>query len=258
MKNIKLTIEFDGTDYSGWMKQGGCSECSVPTVQECIEKAVYKLTGMHSDVIGCSRTDAGVHALNYTANFKTESGIPPERFYKALNPLLPGDVKAKSSCEVPANFHSAFSACSKTYRYFFYYNEVELPHLKNKAWRAAPLVRADSSEILCAANEACVYFKGEHDFTSFKASGGLAKTTRRTIFSADVTKYGDFVYCFEICGNGFLYNMVRIMAGTLSSVIEGRIKPSDISEIIASKNRKRAGMTAPPHGLYLYKTEYSL
>lgn len=253
MRNIKLILEFDGSSYSGWMKQGSKD---IPTLQAAMESAVYELTGEQSDVIGCSRTDAGVHAINYTANFMTESTIPAERFYKALNPLLPEDIKVKSSSEMPEDFHSAFSVANKTYRYYFYYNEFEFPLLRNKAWRAAPLAPLDKDEILRRSNTACGHFKGTHDFSAFKASGGLAKTTERTIYYANVNDAGGNVYFLEICGDGFLYNMVRIIAGTIAGVISGRFEPDDIPDIINSKNRKRAGMTAPPHGLYLYKTEY--
>ena len=253
MRNIRLILEYDGTEYSGWMKQGNSD---IPTVQAALETAVRKLTGEKTEVAGCSRTDAGVHAINYAANFRTDSGIPAEKFYKALNPLLPENIKVKSSCEVPDDFHSAFSVVNKTYRYYFYYSEFESPLLKNKAWRAAPKAPLSKDEILDAANRACRYFAGTHDFEAFKASGGLAKTTKRTVIYASVSEAGNGVFCLEICGDGFLYNMVRIIAGTVAGVIAGRFAPDEIPDIIRSKNRKRAGMTAPPHGLYLYKVQY--
>ena len=253
MQNIKLVIEFDGTNYSGWMRQGNKN---IPTVQAVLEKAVAKLTGEIVEVIGCSRTDAGVHALNYTANFKTSCTIPAENLYKALNPFLPEDIEVKASEAVPDDFHAVYSAKNKVYRYYFYFNEVPHPLLRKRAWNAAKKAPYPPDEILHITNEACPHFIGTHDFTAFKASGGLAKTTVRTIFSAEVKRFMGKMFYLEICGDGFLYNMVRIIAGTLVGVIEGRFSPDEIEKMISSRERKRAGMTAPPHGLYLYHVSY--
>lgn len=253
MRNIKLTIEFDGTAYCGWMRQGSKA---IPTVQSVLEQAVWKLTGETVAMIGCSRTDAGVHALDYVANFQTDCTIPAENLYLALNPFLPADVKAKASETAPDDFHAVYSAKNKTYRYYFYYHDPEHPLLRSRAWNAAKKMPAPPEEILRVTNEACRAFLGTHDFTTFKASGGLAKTTRRTIFSAEVRHAAGKMFYLEICGDGFLYNMVRIIAGTLAGVAAGRFRPQEIEAMIAARERKKAGMTAPPHGLYLYHVSY--
>ena len=254
MRNVKLVIEFDGTGYSGWMRQG--KKPGISTVQSVLEDAVEKLTGERVTIIGCSRTDAGVHALNYVANYSTESTIPSENLYRALNPLLPPDIKVKSSETAADHFHAVYSAKNKTYRYFFYFGETYRPLLQNRAWNAARKQPLPAEELLLRANEACRYFIGTHDFTAFKASGGLAKTTVRTILSARVSAFPENLFYLEICGDGFLYNMVRIIAGTVVGVIEGRFEPRQIEEMLLLRERKRAGMTAPPHGLYLYKVSY--
>lgn len=253
MYNIKIILEFDGTNYSGWLKQ---SNEEIVTVQRTVEKAVSKLVGKEIEINGCSRTDAGVHAINYVVNFTIESSIPPEKFYKALNPFLPHDIKAKASCEVDSEFHSVYTAKKKTYRYYFYFDETERPMFNNRAWNAAKKINLSQEQILSLTNKACSYLIGEHDFSSFKASGGLAKTSVRTIFSAEVKVCGENMYYLEICGDGFLYNMVRIIAGTLVGVATERFKPEDVANMIVAKDRKKAGVTAPPHGLYLYNVEY--
>ncbi len=253
MRNIKLILEFDGSRYSGWLRQ---TKEGIVTVQAVVEDAIRSLTGESAEVIGCSRTDAGVHALNYAANFQTSCTIPPERIYKALNALLPPDIKVKSSVEVPSDFHAVYDAKRKTYRYYFYFDEVRRPLLQGRAWNAARKTPGNPEKILRLMNLACEGMLGEHDFSAFKTSGGLAKTTVRTIYSASVRPFAGNLFYLEICGNGFLYNMVRIIAGTLASVAEGRILPTEIEGILRSKERKKAGMTAPPHGLYLYDVVY--
>ena len=253
MRNVKLLLEFDGTGYSGWLRQ---SKPGVVTVQSTLEQAIERLTGEFSEVIGCSRTDAGVHAAGYIANFHTGSPIPPERFFLALNPLLPGSIKARASEEVPADFHSVYSAVQKTYRYYFYFDTVRRPLFHYRAWNAGRALKLSAAAALEAANTACSYLIGEHDFSAFRAAGGLAKTAVRTIYSAVVKQESDAIFYLEISGNGFLYNMVRIIAGTLAEVMQGKRTPQNIAEILQSDERKKAGMTAPPHGLYLYHVRY--
>ena len=253
MYNIKLLLEFDGTSYSGWLRQGNEN---ISTVQETVEKAIFDLTGKCVEITGCSRTDAGVHAVNYVTNFQIDTLIPPENFYKALNPFLPDNIKAKSSCKVEDDFHATYSAKRKTYRYYFYFGETQRPMFINRAWNAGKKLDVSSDEALELMNDACAFFIGKHDFSSFKATGGLAKTSVRTIFDAAVCCCGDNMYFLEICGDGFLYNMVRIIVGTLTGVAMGRFAPCEIAKMIEAKDRKKAGVTAPPHGLYLYKVEY--
>lgn len=253
LQNIKLTIEFDGTNYCGWLRQGNEN---IPTVQETIEQAILKLTGQNIEVTGCSRTDAGVHAINYAANFNINTQIPAESFYKALNQFLPDDIKISKSEAVSSDFHAVYSAVRKTYRYYFYISENIKPLYKNRAWNFAKKSDLSSGQILDLANRACGSFLGYHDFSAFKAAGGLAKTSCRTIFYANVKSISENVFYLEICGDGFLYNMVRIIAGTIADLIKGRFSCDDISIILESKDRKKAGVTAPPHGLYLYKVDY--
>ena len=253
MYNIKLLLEFDGTSYSGWLRQGNEN---ISTVQETVEKAIFDLTGTRVEITGCSRTDAGVHAVNYVTNFQIDTLIPPENFYKALNPFLPDNIKAKISCKVEDDFHATYSAKRKTYRYYFYFGETQRPMFINRAWNAGKKLDISSDEALKLMNDACTFFIGKHDFSSFKATGGLAKTSVRTIFDAAVCCCGDNMYFLEICGDGFLYNMVRIIVGTLAGVAMGRFAPCEIAQMIEAKDRKKAGVTAPPHGLYLYKVEY--
>ncbi len=245
-KNILLKIEFDGTNYSGWQTQNNAL-----AIQDSVEAALSKLhNGQRVPIIGCSRTDAGVHALGYCGNFYTELTIPPEKFSYALNSILPEDIRIVASCQVPDDFHARFSVKSKTYIYRFYASPFASPLLANRAWH---ITHKPSWECL---QEAAEYFKGTHDFTSFMATGGYPATTVRTIFDTDVSldQYG--IYSFCVTGDGFLYNMVRIMAGTLVYAGIGKISPKDIPEIIESHDRKKAGITAPAGGLYLAQVNY--
>ena len=253
MNNIKMLLEFDGTNYSGWLKQ---SDESIITVQSAVEKSLYNLLGKYIEVTGCSRTDAGVHGLNYVVNFKTDSTIPPNSMYKALNPFLPDAIKAKSSEKANEDFHAVYSAKKKTYRYYFCFGEIEKPLYKNRVWNAYKKMTVSQKKILELTNKAASELVGTYDFSAFKAAGGIAKTSVRTIYSAKVKSLGKNLFCLEICGDGFLYNMVRIIAGTLVYVAIGKIQPNDIKSIIESKDRKKAGITAPAHGLYLYKVYY--
>lgn len=243
--NIKIIIQFDGTKYYGYQKQKNDI-----TIQSVIEESLFKLLGKPIDLIGCSRTDAGVHALGYTANFHTETNIPPEKISYALNPLLPEDISIIKSELVNDEFHARFSAVNKTYKYLFYTSTHVNPLLNNRAWHIKKELDFNSMQI--AASQIC----GTHEYDAFRAQGGYAKTTTRTIFYTKIKQEYPDIYSVEICGDGFLYNMVRIIAGTLVYVGEGKIKPSDIPSIIESKDRKKAGITAPPYGLYLYKVEY--
>lgn len=243
--NIKIIIQYDGTKYAGYQKQKNDL-----TIQSAVEKALFKLFGQQTDLIGCSRTDAGVHALGYTANFHTETNIPPEKIAFALNPLLPEDISVISSERVSDEFHARFSAVSKTYKYLFYSSRHNNPLLNNRAWHIKKELDYEAMQL--AAYKIC----GIHEYNAFRAQGGYAKTTTRTIFYTKITKELPDLYSIEVCGDGFLYNMVRIIAGTLVYVGEGKIDPMDIPLIIESKDRKKAGITAPPYGLYLYKVEY--
>ena len=261
-RNIKLTIEYFGADYMGWQIQPG-----VPTVQGSVVKALSELCGENIHTFGASRTDAGVHANNFVLNFFTSSTIPAERFAPALNSFLPRDIVAKASEEVPAEFHARFSARRKTYRYLFYFSPVPSARLYRRAWHIkrpefGSLPEAEQAALLKALNDSAVCFIGTHDFSAFKAVGSGSPAKVRTVFAARVFQVqadllsGRDLLCFEVTGDGFLYNMVRIMVGTLVGVYEGRFAPEEIPEIIESRDRTRAGMTAPPDGLYLENVEY--
>lgn len=262
LRNIALTIEYCGTAYCGWQIQE-----KDPTVQAEVERALSELCGEKISVTGCSRTDSGVHAHNFVLNFFTNSTIPVERFPTAVNSFLPGDIAAKKAEEVPVSFHARFDAKFKTYRYYFYIAPCPDVMLWKRAWHvklpALDSIDRDEFDLaLASMNAAAASFIGTHDFSAFRAEGSNVRSTVRTITDASVFVTGSgypssrTLLCFEIRGNGFLYNMVRIMAGTLIDVYKHKISPEELPKIIDSRDRTRAGMTAPPDGLYLYKVEY--
>ena len=245
MKNIKLVIEYDGTSYHGWQ-----SQINSLTIQDTIEGAIKKLTGEDAALTGSSRTDVGVHALGQVANFKTGSSIPPVKFSDALNSILPRDIVIKASCEVDAEFHSRFSSTGKKYRYLIYNSTCRSALLRNRAYHVPHNLDFK------AMKKAAGYFLGTHDFAAFRrAAGSNTKTTVRTIHDLSLTR-DDEIIRFEISGNGFLYNMVRIIVGTLVYVGTGRIDTEEIPSIIDCLDRKKAGKTAPGHGLYLVEVFY--
>lgn len=244
MRNIKLTIEYDGKGFNGWQKQP-----DKLNIQGEIEKAIEEITGEKVDLTASGRTDAGVHSLGQTANFKTNSNIPIEKFAKAINSKLKKSIVIKSAEEVDERFHSRYSVKSKTYRYIINNSENGTAIYRGLEYHISnPL---DYKKM----NEAIKYFIGEHDFKAFKASGTSSKSSVRKILDGEVRKEGERVI-IEITGTGFLYNMVRIISGTLLEVGLGKLEPSDITKIIESKERQNAGKTLPAHGLYLLKVEY--
>ncbi|EOD01024.1 tRNA pseudouridine(38-40) synthase TruA [Caldisalinibacter kiritimatiensis] len=245
MRNIKLTIEYDGTRFYGWQKQP-----NVITVQEEIEKAINKITGEEIKIIGAGRTDRGVHAKAQVANFNTASRIPADRIKFALNSQLPEDISIKESEEVGEDFHSRYSAVGKEYRYLVYNNKTRSPLLRNYAYYVP--YKLDVENIKAASK----YFIDTYDFKGFMSSGSSVKDTVRTIYDFSVLKK-DSTIEFRIKGNGFLYNMVRIIVGTLIEVGNNKIKVEDIPNIIKSKDRSNAGHTALPQGLYLYRVYYN-
>ena len=244
MKRILLTISYDGTNYSGWQKQK-----NAVTVQGEFDKACSTLFKTDIESIGASRTDAGVHALGQRAVIDVDTSIPAEKLPLALNPLLPDDIVVTHAEEVGADFNPRFKALKKTYEYSIYNAPFRNPIYRNYSEYVRYELDLDSMRTACEA------FVGEHDFRAFCASGNSSKTTVRTIYSLDIEKDGDFIK-IRVTGNGFLYNMVRIIAGTLIYVGEGRIAPDDLPEIIASGDRRKAGKTAGPSGLVLVKIMY--
>ena len=241
---MKLTIEYDGTAYHGWQ-----SQINATAVQDIVTAAVRKLTGENCSLTGSSRTDTGVHALGQVCNFFTESSIPADKFTFALNPLLPDDVVIRRSEEVPTDFHARFSTTGKKYRYLIYNSTFPSALQRHRAYHVFYHLDED------AMAEAAAHFIGTHDFVAFSTTGGSVKTTVRTIMQATVERNGELIE-FCVTGNGFLYNMVRIIAGTLVEVGIGRIRPDSIPDIITGQNRKKAGRTAPAQGLYLVEVYY--
>lgn len=249
MKNIKLTIEYDGTNYHGWQTQ-----VNAKAIHDVVSDVINELTGEKIKLIGSSRTDTGVHAFSQVANFKTASTIPPEKFSNAINTLLPKDIIVRESEEVDTKFHSRYSAQAKKYKYVIHNAPVKSAILRNRAFNITKPLNFKEMK------KATEFFKGQHDFSAFKSTGGKTKTSVRTIFDIELNRIGhesnDCLIELEITGDGFLYNMVRIIAGTLVEVGMGKIKSNEISDIILSKDRKRAGKTLPAQGLYLVEIYY--
>jgi len=246
MKNILLEICFDGTSYHGWQKQNNAR-----TIQGTLEEAYHKLTGMQIQTTGCSRTDAGVHAHQFFANFRSESQIPVERICRALNTVLSKDIRVLKSLEVKEDFNSRFSAKDKTYVYLINTAKIENPFFSRFAYFNAMDINVQNMQK--AADE----FIGTHEFDAFVATGGSHHTTERTIKELTVkeTEYENIIR-IEITADAYLYNMVRIIAGTLLHVGIGKKCAMEIPDIIKSKNRIHAGATLPAHGLHLMKVRY--
>ena len=246
MKNIKLIIEYDGTGYRGWQMQK-----NVNSVQETIQQAIGKITGSIPSLSGSGRTDAGVHALGQVANFMTESEIPAERFAYALNTVLPRDIVIKASVEADMDFHARYSAIGKQYSYLILNNKQPTALYRNLAYHVNYCEKLNINEML----EASKGFIGTHNFYAFMSAGSSVKNSTRTIFDIKITQNEDFIK-LTYNGNGFLYNMVRIISGTILYAGIGKITANQISEIIASKDRTKAGITLPAYGLYLEKVFY--
>lgn len=244
MRRIHLIIEYDGSAYAGWQRQANAM-----AVQQVIEEKLTKLTGERIVVHGASRTDAGVHALGQSAHFDTDSRIPAEKFSYALNALLPTDIRVRYSEAVAADFHARFSCRGKRYRYLFY----DAPHAGalNRYTHAHSIYPLDERRMAQEAQN----LVGTHDFAAFAASGSVVKDTVRTIWQAEVTRCENNVMLI-IEGNGFLYNMVRIIAGTLAGVGSGKLAPGALARAIETGNRLDLGVTAPAHGLTLMEVYY--
>ena len=229
----------------GWQKQPDRLN-----IQGNIEKAIEAITHEKVELNASGRTDAGVHALGQVANFKTNSNIPIEKFAIALNSNLKKSILIKSAQEVDEKFHSRLSCKRKTYRYIINNSEYGTAIYRNLETHIKEKLNVEKMQ------EAIKFFIGEHDFKAFKASGTSSKSSVRTIYKAEIIEKENEKIYIELTGNGFLYNMVRIIAGTLVEVGLEKIEPEDIKEIIKSKKRENAGKTLPPQGLYLLKVEY--
>ena len=246
MRNIKLLIEYDGKDFNGWQKQP-----NKLNIQGEIERAIERITGEEVNLMASGRTDAGVHAIGQVANFKTNSNIPIEKFPIALNTNLKKSIIIKSAEEVEERFHSRLNCKKKTYRYIINNSKYGTAIYRNLETHIP--IKLDIEKM----QKAVKYFEGEHDFKAFKASGTSSKSSVRKIYKAEVIDAGNERIYIELTGNGFLYNMVRIIAGTLVEVGLNKIEPQEIKNIILSKKRENAGKTLPPQGLYLVNVVYN-
>ena len=244
MKRIKLTVAYDGTDYCGWQIQKNGI-----TVEEVLNRALSRLTGEEITVVGASRTDAGVHARGNVAVFDTDTRIPAERIVYAVNALLPEDVVVVRSEEVPAGWHPGKCVSVQTYEYRILNKEFPVPVRGRDTYFGS--VSLDIERMRRAAE----YLKGVHDFKSFCSAQTAVETTVRTIYDLDIKKEGEII-TIRVRGNGFLYNMVRIIAGTLAGVGRGYFEPEDMERMLEAKDRTQAGVTAPPQGLTLVGIEY--
>ena len=243
-RNHKITLMYNGARYGGWQIQKNAT-----TIQGEVEKAFSTILRQPVAMVGASRTDAGVHALNYVANAFFDTDYDMDRVLSGVNAVLPEDIRVKTIEPVSEEFHARYCAKSKTYIYQIdtscYGDVFKKPYV----WRFKYPLDIESM-MKCPS-----YFVGLHDFSAFMSKGGQAKTFEREIYDCSLKQDGDTLI-MQIRGNGFLYNMVRIIAGTMVSVGRGFISPDDLPEIILSKERKRAGITAPPEGLMLYEIEY--
>ncbi len=244
MKRIRLTIAYDGTNYCGWQIQPGR-----PTIEASMNEALLELLGCPAKVIGASRTDSGVHALGNVAVFDTESRIPAEKFCYALNSRLPEDIRVLRSEEVAPDWHPRKVKATKHYAYRICNREIPLP--QERLYTYWYRYELDLDRMRRAAEA----LTGEHDFKSFCSPGTDITDTVRTIFSSDIERSGDTV-TVSVSGNGFLYNMVRIIVGTLLRVGTGRLEPEDMQVILDAKDRRAAGETAPARGLTLMGIDY--
>lgn len=245
MQRLLVTLKYIGTNYVGWqVQQNGLS------VQSAVQDAVERLYGQRVDITGCSRTDSGVHANGYRFCFSPPRETSPYRALAALNFALPPDMGVVDCIAVPADFHPRYSAVAKEYVYKLYDGRCRDPFLNGLAWHYVGTL--DDEKM----NEAAGHIVGTHDFCSFMAKGSKIIDTTRTVHYCRVKRDGNLV-TLTVCGDGFLYKMVRIIVGTLVAVSEGRMTPADVGAVITAKDRALAGRTAPPEGLYLNRVFYS-
>lgn len=244
MRNIALFLTYIGTAYHGWQVQRFDR-----SVCQTMEEAAAKICGHPVKITGCGRTDAGVHARNYVANFHTTSGIPVDRLPYAMNTHLPNDIVVNHAMEVHDDFNAIGSCVRKEYTYWIYNSRIRDPFYVNRAWFYPK--HLDEHIMQKAADQ----FVGTHDFAAVRSVGTDVKSTVRTVYYYQVTRKGDLLE-LKVCANGFLYNMARAMAGTVVYAAEGKISPEEIGEILKAGDRKAAGPTVPPDGLYMTKLWY--
>lgn len=255
MRTIRLTLAYDGTDYVGWQRQAAGR-----SIQGEVERALAEIEGRPVDVTGAGRTDAGVHAMAQVASVRLAHGIPLPSLARALNAKLPPDIRVLAAGDAAADFHARYAARRKTYRYCLATSAVASPFGRRYAWHVSEALDLD------AMRDAGARLCGRHDFAAFRAVGTDVKSAVRTVHSVvvgsgTVAPGAPFAACaptvsIEVAGDGFLRHMVRIIAGTLVAVGSGRRQASEVGETLASRERARAGPTAPPHGLFLVGVDY--
>ena len=244
MRNIALFLTYEGTAYHGWQVQKNDI-----TIGQTMEEAAAAIVGHPVKMTGCGRTDAGVHARRYVANFRTSSTIPVERLPYAMNTHLPEDIVVTDAIEVHDDFNAIGSCVKKEYTYLIYNSRIRDPFYVNRAWFYPKHL---DEKIMQRAASA---FVGTHDFAAVRSVGTDVKSTVRTVYYYNVERRGDLIE-LKVCANGFLYNMARAMAGTVVYAAEGKIKPEEIGALLESGNRTAAGPTVPPGGLYMTKLWY--
>ena len=244
MRNIALFLTYEGTAYHGWQVQKRDI-----SVGQTMEEAAAAIVGHPVKMTGCGRTDAGVHARHYVANFRTTSTIPVERLPYAMNTHLPEDIVVTGAMDVHDDFNAIGSCVKKEYTYLIYNSRIRDPFYVNRAWFYPK--HLDEKVMQQAASQ----FVGTHDFAAVRSVGTDVKSTVRTVYYYDVERDGDLIR-LKVCANGFLYNMARAMAGTVVYAAEGKIKPEEIGALLESGNRTAAGPTVPPGGLYMTKLWY--
>jgi tRNA pseudouridine38-40 synthase len=244
IRNIKMVLEYDGTHYHGWQVQG-----QAPTIQKIVEETLKKITQEDVKTVSSGRTDAGVHALGQVINFTIKKPMESPVLLRAMNALLPEDISVKEASDVPLDFHARFSARSKTYSYFIWNSPIRSAFLERYAWHIPYRLNLE------LIREAAECFIGTHDFSSFRASSCEAKNPVRTVLSSDIQKRESLLeITFE--ANAFLQYMVRNIVGTLVEVGREKIKPIDIKRLLERRDRKKAGPTSPPQGLFLISVQY--
>lgn len=244
MRNLLLTLRYDGTHYHGWQRQNNAD-----TVQERVEAAFGEINGKRENIIGCSRTDAGVHANMFCCNVRTQCSIPASRIPDALNFYLPNSISVYDCREVNFDFHARYNAKGKEYIYLIYNGKYRNPFYENKALYYPYPLNVDN------LNENAKDFVGVHDFSAFCSADSDVQDKVREIYECKAERNGDIIK-ITVRGNGFLYNMVRIMVGTLLGIQNGKTENGSIPQILESRDRTKAGITAKPEGLYLNNVIY--